>query len=108
MNIQELETEEITRLIAELNAELKNRAKAEKIKLVDEIREKAETLNIPIEDLLQEASKPKKRKVGTIKPKYRNPDNSNETWSGRGPKPKWMIAQLEQGKSLDDMLISRK
>ena len=105
MNIQELETEEITRLIAELNAELKARAKAEKVKLVEEIREKAEALNIPVEELLQEASKPKKRKIGTIKPKYQNPENKSETWTGRGHKPKWMTALLEKGKKLEDMLI---
>jgi len=108
MNPQELKTEEIARLIAELNAELNSRAKAEKVKLVDEIREKAEALNIPLADLLQEVSKPKKRKIGMITPKYRNPDNPDETWSGRGHKPKWMLSQLKKGKSLDDLLISVK
>ena len=92
-------------MIAELNAELKARAKAEKAKLVEEIREKAEALNIPVEELLQEASKPKKRKVGTIKPKYQNPENKSETWTGRGHKPKWMTALLDKGKKLEDMLI---
>ena len=37
MNIQELETAEITRLTAELNTEPKNRAKVEKVKLIAEI-----------------------------------------------------------------------
>ncbi len=105
MNIQELETKEITRLIAELNVELQDRAKAEKASLIDEIRKKAEALNIPVEDLLQEASKPKRRKAGIIKPKYRNPDNSAQTWSGRGHRPKWIVAQLGNGKSLEEMLI---
>ena len=37
--------------------------------------------------------------------KYRNPDNTDETWSGRGRKPVWYVAQIENGKSPADMLI---
>jgi DNA-binding protein H-NS len=40
-----------------------------------------------------------------VKPKYRNPKNKNETWGARGLKPKWLSAQLKQGKKLDDFLI---
>ena len=37
--------------------------------------------------------------------KYRNPDNSAETWTGRGRQPKWVAAALASGKSLDDLKI---
>jgi DNA-binding protein H-NS len=39
--------------------------------------------------------------------KYRNPDNPEETWAGRGRKPKWVEDRLAQGASLDDLLINR-
>ena len=39
--------------------------------------------------------------------KYRNPDNPEETWAGRGRKPKWVEDKLAQGSSLDDLLIKR-
>src|SRR4051812_41546995 len=39
--------------------------------------------------------------------KYRNPDNPEETWAGRGRKPKWVEERLAQGASLDDLLINR-
>jgi DNA-binding protein H-NS len=42
-----------------------------------------------------------------ISPKYRNPDNPSETWTGRGREPKWMQHQIAEGKSRDDFLISR-
>lgn len=41
-----------------------------------------------------------------VAPKYRNPDNHSETWSGRGRKPKWVEDKMAGGKSLDDLLIS--
>jgi DNA-binding protein H-NS len=44
-----------------------------------------------------------------IAPKYRNPDNPSETWSGRGLKPRWMSALLkERGRKVEDFLIVGK
>lgn len=34
-------------------------------------------------------------------PKYR--DDAGNTWSGRGPKPKWFKAALQAGKTPDDL-----
>jgi DNA-binding protein H-NS len=41
----------------------------------------------------------------TVAPKYRNPENTSETWSGRGLPPRWMAAQIKAGKKKDDFLI---
>jgi DNA-binding protein H-NS len=42
-----------------------------------------------------------------IAPKYRNPENPSETWTGRGREPKWMQHQIAAGRSKDDFLISK-
>lgn len=42
---------------------------------------------------------------GGSAPKYANPDNRAETWTGRGRKPNWLVAKLEDGASLDDFAI---
>lgn len=42
-----------------------------------------------------------------VEPKYRNPANPAETWAGRGMPPKWLSAQLAQGRKLEDFLIAR-
>lgn len=42
-----------------------------------------------------------------IAPKYRNPENPSDTWSGRGREPKWLQHQIAEGKSKDDFLIER-
>jgi len=47
----------------------------------------------------------KARTAGSVAPKYRNPENENETWSGRGKPPRWMQALLAAGKNKDDCLI---
>ena len=37
--------------------------------------------------------------------KYANPANPAETWTGRGRRPRWVVAAQEAGKSLDDLAI---
>jgi DNA-binding protein H-NS len=43
---------------------------------------------------------------GKVPPKYRNPDNSAETWAGRGLTPLWLTAALKGGKKLEDFSIT--
>ncbi|BBU57903.1 MULTISPECIES: H-NS family nucleoid-associated regulatory protein [Mameliella] len=38
-------------------------------------------------------------------PKYANPADPSQTWTGRGRKPNWVIAALEEGKTLDDLAL---
>ena len=41
-----------------------------------------------------------------VYPKYQNPQVPEETWSGRGKQPKWLVKALAEGKSVEDFLIS--
>jgi DNA-binding protein H-NS len=43
---------------------------------------------------------------GAVAPKYRNPENPEETWAGRGLKPRWLAAALKTGKKLEDFTIT--
>jgi DNA-binding protein H-NS len=43
---------------------------------------------------------------GSVAPKYRNPESPTDTWAGRGLKPRWLVAAIKGGKSLDDFLIA--
>lgn len=40
-----------------------------------------------------------------VPPKYRNPANPDETWSGRGKQPRWMVALIAKGRKQEDFLI---
>lgn len=56
----------------------------------------------------RKASTKPARKLGKVAPKYRNPANSKETWSGRGKQPRWLAALVAKGKKPDEFLISKK
>lgn len=44
-------------------------------------------------------------KGSKLKPKYRNPANRDETWAGRGLKPKWLVGLMSKGKKLEDFAV---
>ncbi|UYB54482.1 H-NS histone family protein [Xanthomonas sp. AM6] len=46
------------------------------------------------------------RKLGKVPPKYRNPANAAETWTGRGKQPRWLAEQVSKGKKVEDFLIA--
>ena len=45
------------------------------------------------------------RKGGKVAPKYANPDNKSETWTGRGRQPRWLVAKLGKGGKVTDYAI---
>ena len=47
------------------------------------------------------------RKLGKVAPKYRNPDNTKDTWTGRGRQPRWMAELVAAGKKVEDFLIKK-
>ncbi|BDU20341.1 H-NS histone family protein [Dyella sp. GSA-30] len=47
----------------------------------------------------------KRRSGGTVAPKYKNPANPEQTWSGRGKRPRWFNDALKAGKSEKSLLI---
>lgn len=40
-----------------------------------------------------------------VMPRYRNPLDLSQTWSGRGVKPRWVVEQIAQGRSLEDFRL---
>jgi DNA-binding protein H-NS len=37
------------------------------------------------------------KRTKKVAPKYRNPENHDETWAGRGHRPRWMRAAMNDG-----------
>lgn len=45
-----------------------------------------------------------RRKYPRVLPKYRNPQTS-ETWSGRGKRPRWLVAAMKSGRRIEEFRI---
>ncbi|MFL9883184.1 H-NS histone family protein [Paraburkholderia agricolaris] len=46
------------------------------------------------------------KKIGVVAPKYRNPADPGQTWSGRGKKPSWFVEAIsKRGVTAESLLI---
>ena len=66
----------------------------------------ANALGITVEELLgiKSDAEPRRRKRAA-RAKYRDPENAENTWIGKGKPPKWLQEKLYQGASKDEFLI---
>ena len=95
--------EEITKLLSEkMTAEkrdLERRlAKLNQAKKFGEVRQVSALLK---------TKQTLRRKYPKVLPKYCNPLFPAETWSGRGKKPRWLVAALKAGHKLEEFEISK-
>ena len=87
-------------------------AKIERIKLEKQNSERA-AVRKQLRDMakqhgfdIRELMDGRKKGKGTVAAKYRDPKNPENTWTGRGRMPRWMVAATRGGKaSKDDFLI---
>jgi DNA-binding protein H-NS len=80
----------------------------EKKKAVSELKAQARRLGYTFDELAElvqkgEATPGKPR--GKVAPKYANPKDPSQKWTGRGRRPAWVVEALEEGKTLDDLAI---
>ncbi|HEX7112315.1 MAG TPA: H-NS histone family protein [Mizugakiibacter sp.] len=73
-------------------------------KLRDKVEAMIKAEGFTLEDVYPRLGR-RTRRTGTVKPKYRNPENPAMTWSGRGKRPRWFSAALAAGKKERDLLI---
>jgi DNA-binding protein H-NS len=74
-----------------------------KQKLWLSFKDLAQSMGFSLEELLGE-TKGKKAKAPIV-PRYADPANPNNTWSGRGLKRKWLAAALKSGASIEDFAL---
>jgi len=100
------ELELIQQQIAELQKKAEELAIQKKQPVIDEIKAKLKAYGITAKDLgLVEFVAPQTVAEKTKKPvaiKYRHNEN---TWTGRGMKPKWVVKFVEDGGKLEDLLV---
>lgn len=100
--------------LAELQSLEKKVAKAiakyedrEKKKALAALKTEARKLGFSFSELtgLEEEPRAAGQPRGKVPPKYANPEDESQTWTGRGRRPAWVNAALDAGKSLEDLAI---
>ena len=102
IDLQNLSFSELIQMQKDIAILIKKTEKAEKTELRKKMEALAEQSGFTFDEVVLGSKAVKKSKV---KPKYENPNNTEQTWTGRGRKPKWVEEALLSGADLDDLLI---
>jgi DNA-binding protein H-NS len=110
LNLDSMSIDEVWHLHEEIIRVLLARLTAEKRELEKRLaRLSRETGKMtrpdPVESELKKDIAGKQRKYPRVLPKYRNPDERSETWSGRGKQPRWMTRALQAGRTIEEFVI---
>ena len=81
-----------------IDSELRKRESRERADARKKIKELADTHGIDLASLAAAS--------GKHEPKYRNPNDQFQSWSGVGRKPKWVEQWLAEGKALEELEIN--
>ncbi|CAK0744546.1 DNA-binding protein H-NS [Gammaproteobacteria bacterium] len=121
IELNELSLDQLQELSKRLDKELKTKQVQEqkashreerdrRRAVMKQVRELISAHNLSMDELAatraKRAAKGEGRKsVSKSPPKYRNPDNHAQTWTGKGRKPGWLLSAVQRGDSLEGMII---
>jgi DNA-binding protein H-NS len=101
-NYEKLSYGELTDLEREIARLKTEKQTSERAALKEKLTAIARDAGFDIQELFGKARKGK----GSVAPKYRDPKNPENTWTGRGRPPRWLAAAMKtKGVKKEDFLI---
>ncbi len=102
LEFQSYTTKQLRELKDRIDVKIVEKEKTNRVELKAKFAELAAASGLSLDDILGS----KRGSKGNVAPKYRNPENAEETWSGRGRMPIWLGEKLKRrGASKEDFAI---
>lgn len=115
MDLSNMSIGDLRNLQEQIKQEMKTREAQEVQKAREQILAIAQSVGVPLKDLLAtggrgaaakaNSTKANSTKGNTVAVRYRHPDNASQQWTGRGRQPKWVKEWVEGGKSLEKLRV---
>ena len=103
LDISKFTQQQLDDLIQRAESRKHELAREKLAKMRDQILALAQTEGFTLEEVFSGKVGRKSRRPAT--PKYRNPSDHSQKWSGRGKRPHWFSAALKAGKKEQELLI---
>ena len=95
---------ELTKMQADIERLKVGKQSSERAALKEKLTNIAREAGFDLHELF---SKGTRKGKGSVAVKYRDPKNAENTWTGRGRMPRWMVAATKGGKAKkEDFLLS--
>lgn len=98
-----LSLDEISSVLSKAQKVLSDRQQDHRREVIKEIKSLAASVGLTISMSEEGKSIPIRGSKAPIK--FRNPNDSSQTWTGRGIKPLWLSGLLKQGHSIESFKI---
>jgi DNA-binding protein H-NS len=99
-----LSLEELAELAAKAQRALEDKRRESRKAVIAKIKELADSIGVTV-SITDGEKRVGARRGSKVAPKYRNPHNHEQTWSGRGVKPRWLAELVNQGRHMDEFKI---
>ena len=100
VNVDRMTVKELLDLEAKLQKAIALARQRERAKVKQEMTALAEKHGFTPRELFGGRGKGK-----LVAPKYANPDDSSQTWAGRGRMPLWLVAKMKKGAKLKQFAL---
>jgi DNA-binding protein H-NS len=102
-DLETLSLKELRQLQKDVESAINDYKDREKRRAIAEVEAFARERGVNPADLAAFLGRKGKKSLGA--PKYANPADPSQTWTGRGRKPGWVIEALAAGRPLDDLSL---
>ena len=101
--IDKLSYKQLLDLKNRMDVAMKARRAEEKVAIKQQISELASESGFSVDELM--GGKRGNRKGIKVAIKYSHPEDKTLTWTGRGRQPRWLVAELKNGKKLESFTV---
>lgn len=106
MDLSNYSIAQLQDLQARIPAAIAKKKAEEKHSVLNEMKALAEAKGYSLEELMGKSAPARKGAPrGPVAVKYRHPDNSALTWTGRGRKPGWVVEWVGNGKAIEALAV---
>ena len=101
INVDRMTIQELLALEVKLQKAIVRARQRERATVKQELKALAEKRGFTLSELFDGRSKRK-----SVTPKYANPDDPSQIWTGRGRRPAWLVAKMKKrGTKLQDFAL---
>ncbi len=105
IDLKTMSRKDLTKLKTDVDKALVAAEEREKQEALKAAEKAAAEFGYSLKELSSVAGPRASGKRGKAQPKYRNPSNPEQTWSGLGRKPNWIHEALTSGADITDLEI---
>ena len=102
MDLSNLSLAELRQLQEDIKKQMKSREQAELATAREQILAIAQSIGVSVKDLVGTGIR---EKTTTVAPRFRNPNNTAQQWTGRGRQPNWVKEWVAEGNEMDLLKI---